>query len=140
MKLKSQVEALNQGQPTLSKLQRKALFWQSHLRNQALEVEFSVMLSDLEPELANQALGPHGHNRSCYQLVWKKTGDYYGFVVTNIKANKSLPLVDCPEYILEAIIPNMDDYLQRLGKYLVDNASYDEDYASDSDEPNEAQP
>ena len=130
--LKTKVESLN-SENKISKHQRKALFWQSHLRNQGLDVEFSLLLSDLEPDLAEQQVGPHGHTRNCYQLSWKKNNSTFSLVLTNIKANKTLPLASCPDYLLEIINSNMDLYLRRLSQYLVENASYDENYANEDD-------
>ena len=132
LKLKQQVESQN-SKRKITKLQRKAIFWQTHLRDQGLDVEFSLMLSDLEPDQANKSIGPHGHNHQCYQLAWKSVSGNFGLFVTNIKARKTLPLVSCPEYLLEIIVMNMDSYLQRLSQYLADNSQYDEDYAKDTE-------
>lgn len=133
--LKKQVEAMSSGQEVPTPSQRKAAFWQMHLRDTGMAQEFSLLLSELNPNRSSELVGPHGHTYETYQLEWKHMGKKtFALMVTNIKAKKSLPLVKCPEYLIEIILPQMEIFIQKMITYLSDNATYDEDYASNGED------
>ena len=130
--LKQQVEAKN-STPAISKSQRKALFWQNHLKDQKIDQEFSLLLPEINTDLAQKQVGPHGHTCDIYQLSWVRVQKNFFFQVTNIKAKKSMSLVKCPDFLLDVILPNMEAYLDKLFKFLIENANYDEEYAENAE-------
>jgi hypothetical protein len=131
--LKKQVESMNAKVSPLSKTQREIRFYEQDLKLNGVQFEFSMLLSELDPDRSEETFGPHNYTRTHYRLNWQRKDPSYIFTVTNIKANKTFPLIDCPEHLQTLVLPMLTAFIQEMANNFKDTLEYDEDYAEEED-------
>ncbi len=117
--LKKQVEAMNAKTTPITKLQRDIFYFEEDLRSNEVKGPFSVLLSVLDPENAEVVFGPHDYTRKQYSLDWKAHNNKLHMMLTNVLANKSKLLKDCPielQQISKDLFPIFIEKLASVGK------------------------
>lgn len=130
--LKQQVESLNSNNSPLTKLQREIFFYEQDLIRSSICFDFSALLSDLDPENASKTFGPHNYTRQNYQLNWHKRDKNYQLSITNVLANKTVNLKECPSHLQEITIGLLNPFIELMAQNFKGNCEYDESYSLDS--------
>lgn len=104
---------------------------ETDLKDFAGKTAFSFDLGLLE--LSDTKLGPHGHTAATYILEWNSKSYPHKLSVTNKLALKSKDLQNCPDYLQNFILENMEVFVSKLQEFLqidkekILNTLYDEE-------------
>ena len=131
IELKKQVEALNSSNGPLEKIAREIHFYEQDLRLNKVNFEYSMLLSELDPEKVDESFGPYGYTRKNYQLNWQKMDKLFFFSLTNVIANKSVKLKDCPQHLQEIVLPLLGPFINQMAVQFKNSCELDEEYASE---------
>jgi hypothetical protein len=129
--LKKQVESLNSKNGPLEKMSREIHFYEQDLRLNGINFEYSMLLSKLEPEKEDETFGPHGYTRKNYQLNWQKVEKSFFLTLTNVLANKSIKLRECPEHLQQIVFPLINPFILQMADQFKNNCEFDESYATE---------
>lgn len=129
--LKQQIESLNTNKSPLNKIQREIYFYEQDLISNSISIEHSALLSDLAPDLADEVFGPHNYTRKHYRLNWALQDKSFCFTITNVIANKTVKLKECPAHLQEIVISHLDVFIERMANEIKSNVEFDESYASE---------
>lgn len=117
--LKKQVESMNAKASPMTKLQRDIFYFEEDLRMNDVKSVYSILLSELDPENADIVFGPNNYTRKQYSLDWKVVNNKFHLMLTNVLANKSKLLKDCPEelqQISKDLFPVFIEKMSSVGK------------------------
>ena len=100
--------------PHHAKLLRDLRYYQSELRQNKVLIPFSFPLSNLVEGEEAHKVGIHGHTRREYTLHWEPFQQSYIFQLENTKAAKKKSLLECPEEILQDVMPLIPLFIQQM--------------------------
>lgn len=129
--LKKQVEALNSKNGPLEKMAREIHFYEQDLRLNGILFEYSMLLSELEPDRSHETFGPHNYTRQQYQLNWQQFDKGHFFSLTNVLANKSVKLRDCPEHLQQIVLPLISIFIEHMAIKFKENCDFDKSYGTE---------
>lgn len=113
---KIQGERSNSISPHHAKLLRDLRYYQAELRQNKVLLSFSSPLCNLVEGEENHKVGIHGHTRREYTLHWEECQKFYSFQLENTKAMKKKNLMECPEAILQDVMPLIPLFIQQMLK------------------------
>lgn len=132
--LKKQIESLNNNNSSngpLEKMAREIHFYEQDLRLNGVKFEYSMLLSELEPEKELETFGPHGYTRQSYQLNWQQVEKNFFLTLTNVLANKSVKLRDCPSHLQTIVFPLINPFILKMAEKFKKDCELDESYATE---------
>ena len=97
---------------------------------------FTILLSDLDPENADTLFGPNNYTRKQYSLDWKLFNSKFHLMLTNVLANKSKLLKDCPEELQQIAKDLFPIFIQKMAAIDkdIDQSKLELDEGDDSEE------
>jgi len=133
--LKKQVEGMNAKTTPMTKLQRDIFYFEEDLRSNDINAPFAVLLADLDPENAEVIFGPHNYTRKQYSLDWKLDGGKFNMMLTNVLANKSKLLKDCPVELQEIAKEAFPLFVQKMANVgnEIDQSKYELNESTDEE-------
>ena len=114
LELKKMVEAQNANSPLMSTLQRSIHEWERELFLAKLDHSENVLFENFVSSDSPVNLGPHNYSLRDYALTFECGEKSAKFIVTNLKANKSKPLKDCPDYIQSICLDHLPYYFELI--------------------------
>ncbi|EQC42918.1 hypothetical protein M899_0081 [Bacteriovorax sp. BSW11_IV] len=100
-----------------SKLDRDILHIERELRDNSIAYEYSILISELIPEKANDKFGTGTFGRDKYSLAWKIHHDGpFRIVLTNIEYNNEKLLLECPESFKSDLCPYLQRFVENMAR------------------------